>query len=519
MAKSKKRGSRRGGSNGKFLQRAMSIDVLVAGGREAFQKAIDVVRSYRMLARNLMAFANHYELFASHFKYVKPPKNVATKAKKKPKKKTKQKAKTRGLILQVNRKMAKLAAMRDAGIDPRDRMKVLYEYRPFWMTEVQMLKDSGGPRLATHIWDSTCPYVAGMRRAPSESHGGASRGWLQVQGIIGNPQLEQFGMPIMHHPRCGRSYVTLKHEDGVYTMRLQYGMKDDYIDVVLHGDVPRENSGESYHARLSNYEKGVLDRIIKGEPGWSFQTPVLRFREGRSSGNKCKGPKFWLNIHYQKPRLGTVGRGYTPGSPKRVCEVVFDKVAGADLPKRKNDTGTDDEKTFVIHASVVNVAGERDKARTDHIPVDGWVGQMIHLQNRKRHHELIRDCRRRAPKRLVRPIVETIRRITILRSRQQKQANRIWAKQIVTFAMGAGCGKIKVYGLPDGTTNGLLLDATIPWQWSQLFRFIEERAEDPKIAVKQVEADASIMKEIMDALKNSANRSGAGSLAAAGGAG
>jgi hypothetical protein len=453
-------------------QLSMYIDGVILGGIEEYRKAIDIIRIYRQLAR--MQDARALMCDAAVAKPFYTPYDPPTKKKGRKKKKKK----SHGPRLVTDRALARRigALMASEGENDNPGKAALYEHRAYWMSCVKAIAEAGGPYLSSKIYDSSRIQLNALRNTAMSDYGNASKNWLALQGIIDPLKLRNLGVPVL---RTGSENCAwfLRDERG-WVLRLQYGRKEDYLDILIHGEV--EQDGRTYSARLDSRYKWIIRKMLEDAEGWSWQTPILNMREKKSGGRRT--PTFWLQIPYRRPAK----RGVTLKKGK-VCEVTFQRQLGSELPRKKNDRGTDDNKTFIIHAD----SGSWSK----HISVDGIKTYMTNRLVRRRDLELVRDGRRRMPKRFVRPLKQTLDGLTKSRENRMRQQNHIWAKELVQFAVRARCSEIRVFNLPD---SGLLLDDSISWSWFQFKQLLEYKAKDRGIVVTEATSDMSEVGEALE---------------------
>lgn len=368
-----------------------------------------------------------------------------------------------------------------------------YHLRPYWMEMLNnLVVNQGAPWMGSWIWDVAGEYLASVLSTVMPDYGHATRGCLIAQAILEPPEFKKVGLPIMRTK--DRQYAWLMREGSQYLMQIQYGKPEEKVTLVLHGQAEGEN-GKPYKAYLDDQYKYILRRCMEEADGWRFQTPTIRVE-------RDNGAHFKLLVPYIKPcrydisksesntRYGG-GPRITPDElqPGRVCEVVFERIDGKDLPAKKHERETDRLKTFVLHAFVSGNQGI--KPRTRHIPVDGVAGYLKHLDIRRLAHETVRDCRRGSPKRFRQSPQEVISRITKKRLNIAMTQNHTWVKDVVFFAVRARCSIIRVFGVPDGKDKGLLLDGTIQWNWSQFMTFLADACRERGVTL-DVDTSGSI---------------------------
>jgi len=448
--------------NKKSVQLSMYIDGVVLGGLEQYRKAIDVIKTYRMLCKNVDALAMVFDSVSATPVY-SPGKSKTKKTR----------AVSKGPKLVTDRKLAKqMAALFSSnGESDNGGKAALYAYRKHWMRCVAGIVEAGGPYFASHVYDSARLQLHALRSTEMVDYGNASRSWLVQQSVIRPLTLQNLGIPILRSKDT--KYCRLLRDDRGWIVRLQYGRKDDFLELLIHGDVIQD--GKTYTARLDNQQKYILKNLLNNKQGWSWQTTTLNMKEKRKHGNKHRTPTFWLQIPYRRPPRGT-----TSLKSGKVCEVTFKRMLGTELPKKKHDTGTDDDKTFIIHAN----AGSWGK----HIHVDGISSYMVNRLQRRRKLELVRDGRRRMPKTFVRPVQQSLAAMAETRDNRMRQQNHIWSTDVVMFAVRSRCSEIKVYDVPD---TGLLLDNSIQWAWCQFMQFLKYKAEEKGIVVTVIESKAA----------------------------
>lgn len=436
-------------------QRAMSVDGVILN--DQYDRAKEVVRMYRLLSRNMDSLALIFDSATSEPIYEKKDEHADVR-------------------LAEDRDLSKAVAIAWADyINERKKRKgsgceipggngYRYEYRQYWTTVVDRIHAAGGPYFGTNMWDSMRKQLISIRTTKMVDYGETPREWLINQGVLDPLRLTNLGVKFLNN--------SITKDERGWVVRLQYGTKHDYLEFLLHGETVQ--NGKTYTPRLTKRDISILKHIVKGTPGWGQQTITLNMKHSKS-----RGPKFWLHIPYRKP-----AREVIPGSA--VCEVTFEKIAGVDLPRGKNDTGTDDDKTFVIHVSTDSWA--------KHLPVDGVLSNLRNRQARKRLLERERDCRRRLPKKFLRPIRDTLAGMTKSRLNLARHMNHNWASSVVRMARSGRCGIIKIFNTP---STGLLLDNSIPWVWSQFVEFVKYKAKEWKIEVEVVENSISeILQEV-----------------------
>lgn len=468
----------------RIVQHGHWYEAIFDGDKEGYVRAIKTIETFRQMVRLIDQRKTNYDIVTARYRYDK-------------------KYGIKVVLDQKESKRRSLAESQPATGKPPTSVDAkngpLGSQKQFWDQLCEMVAEAGGPRFASHMFEQVKHSFTNVRNAPVAKYGGARRSFLVEQGVFSSMSLEHYAMPVTRCPKCNAIHATLFKGPHGITIRLNYGYKDeDYMDLVLDGRVPKEGGGfYEQHIRRSEYRWYVLDRLLAEAKGWSWQTPTVNLFEAKNAeGHKVT--KFKVTIQYRRPaRPGPksiVGNRTLPDvDRKRVCEVVWDRVPGHMLKKdARTDAGTDDQKTFVIHALA---PGKSEKSTWGkHIFVDGIMHTMRDLQKRKQELGLIRDGRRRIPPRIVRPIKDTLAGMAKTRVRHEKHFNCCWSKDIVFFAMRARCGTIKLYNVPDGATKGLLLDGSIPWGWSHFVKRVQDVANEKRIRVKVVEdADVSAL--------------------------
>jgi len=439
--------------------RAMNIDAVVLGGVDAYNHARDVIRSYRMLVRRLYALAQHYEILHAPVIYD---------------------SKKRAVVARLDRTAAKQAARDELGAsETKTRFR---ELKPLWERMTAELAASGGPCFGASSFDQAVRLLKSIHGTRMPDYGKLTRGYLVLQGYLDRPKLEHIGLALRHDSSVRQ--VELARDDRGYTLTATYGpdKQRDRIVFLLHGVTCC--AGKEYSAVLSNYQQGIWQNVMEQRPGWHLGGPTINMRMKRSHHSKGKYPHFWIQIPYEKPRTDH------KAIPGRVCEVAFERIAGRHLRRRKHDTGTDDDKTFVIHAACCG--------RAQHLNVDGVTERLLYLQRRKRELELQRDGRRRFNKRNRMPISDRIKKLRTNRENLITNQNRDWVKRLISFAAGCHAGTVRLYGLPDGVTKGLLLDGSVVYNWSQFGKFLRDACDEGCIAFEAVDGVdvSSIMREL-----------------------
>ncbi|MGB2986069.1 MAG: hypothetical protein WBE26_09315 [Phycisphaerae bacterium] len=359
-----------------------------------------------------------------------------------------------------------------------------------WRHVCQVVADAGGPHLGSHIWDQMKNELPATRKTALKDYNGASRDWLVAQGVFESLKLERYMMPFMRYasgkPNSSRVYARLKKDERGIVLTVQYGTKDDTIDFVLDGRVPKPD-GEYYTAHINRKdERWYILRMLMKNPDWDLRLVKVGLREGKNrNGHDIQ--RFKIQISYRRPpRTGPKGTPLKDGMPdldeSKCCEVVWDRVMGHELKKRPwKDSGRDDPKTFIIHAAIANNSNSEDWGK--HIAVDGVVGYFRYLQRRKSYLGLVRDGRRRVRRRLCRQAKDTISLITERRIKQEHDYNRCWSKDVVFFALRARCKTIKLFNVPDGAKSGLLLDGSISWNWCEFVTRVKDLAKEKGMKV------------------------------------
>lgn len=455
-------------------QRSMYVDGVVLNGDYA--RAKQVVKLYRFLARAVDSQATLFDGAASHPIY--QVKQV--------KKKGKVVAEYKSIQNFIDKDLSKLLGatfstymFKNGYKNKRQRERIggnapRYEYRDFWVQVTQDIAAAGGPSFDGRMWDSIRGQLVSIRGTKMPDYGKASREFLIDQEIFAPPKLENLGVKFVRADCCHRCWI-INDERG-WVVRLQYGNneKEDYLELLVHGDV--QVGDKVYTPRLDKYQLSRFRFLLKEVPGWSYQSITLNMRESRK-----KGPKFWLHIPFRKPERPKRERS------SRVCEVTFRVVPGSELPKRKDDNSTDDDKTFVVHIDT--------GSWKSHIAVDGAVAWATRQQYNRRRLERERDCVRRMPKKFVRPIQETLAAMAEKRQNYTKHTNHNWSDRIARIAASADCGTIKFFNVPD---NGLLLDGSISWPWSQLVALTTYKAKERGIDTVEVsDKSKKIIEEVL----------------------
>lgn len=453
---------------------SMNIDAVVDGGMERYKRLLHTIRVFRQMARLVDQRQTHYQLLNAGYKYDADY----------------------GLKLKTDVKAAHAASLRDSPTVPgREDQPIgakhggLGSQRQFWQAMCADVAEAGGPRFGSHIWDEMKQSLNSARRAKQRDYGGASRDYLVTQGEFEALRLDRYSMPIMRYPDSGRIFAELVKDDRGIVMRICPGHKrrpEDWFDLVLHG----QTSDGRYSMNIAgdDFRSYALKQFLRGTWNWMY---VLVSDVERKNRNGKRVTRIRVNISYVRPaRPGPKsvhgGRGMPIVDPERACEVVWDVVPGERLRKCPwRDNGTDDGKVFHMHLFAPE--SRAGTAWGKHIAVDGAVDLMRYNQERKKHLELVRDGRRRVARRLVRPVRETLRGLARKRARQEKNFNNCWARDVVFFAQRARCGVIRLYNVPDGATQGLLLDGSIPWGWYHLVLRIKQLAAEKGIKVEEVE--------------------------------
>ena len=425
------RRSRRG-----LIQVAEHFRVYVDGGIKQYRRLCACVRWYRALFTKMLGHVSAAQAATAELVMHKPTKN---------------------LILVPNSDRAREVL---AALFSKSGKRRYYELRGCFFQAVRELEAQGGPYFGSHMWDGICGQLAAVRDKKMPAFNGLWRSRLEIQGRLDVPSCRHLGMPVMR--TCGRNYTNAIEDERGKRFRIQIGRRGDVFDLVVEGTVAT-GDGE-FRKELNAGQSRDFHKFATGD--WEFQTPVLNLHEDGTLS---------LNVPYSRPK-----KVASDIRKDNVMEVCFKAVKGSDLPARRHERGTDDDKVYVIHCFK---QGGRRKFR---IPVNDVLADMNRYSAKRHKIEIQRDCRRRWPARTKRPLAERIHHLTELRSRRQKDANHAWTREIIRQAGFWCCGTIKVFGLPNGVTEGLLLDQSIQWQWSQFAQFLAYKANEAGMVVKQI---------------------------------
>ena len=411
--------SRRPVLTGRTVQRGMSFPVVIDGDK--YRQVANMVSSYRKLFREFDAMAAMSQAMTSRLvvrkvkvdasgKVIKPSKkpNSAKMAKSdlplvltrvKTRKKTAKKVKIEKR-LRADLDLGAAKELLEALLGTKPRKAIYYEMRkPFLEAAKEILKLD--VRRGSHMFDSLRRQVHSIRDKREPAYGRIPRRVLVSLGVMDLLPAQFIGVPFTtNDPKkkpeggwtSGKHMGTFRKDDlGRLIIRLQWGLKDDYADFIVDGKTC--GGAKTYSKKAADSQKLAFHKMYSGE--WSYQTPVLNWRRDGS---------FSIHVSFRRPapRDKNLDRG-------KVGEVIFQSIIGRDLPKKKNDTGRDDDKIFAIHAYRVDRAGRGKKQKCAfkqvfRIPVNDVVDHLRRLSAMSHSREVIRDSRRYWPKRLVKPL-------------------------------------------------------------------------------------------------------------------
>ncbi len=351
-----------------------------------------------------------------------------------------------------------------------------YWMRPLIMMFFKDIVKHGGPQFGSHTWDTARDRLSGMVNTRLPDYNGATRSALVLSGALDNIRCKRLGMPVLCAPDSDNIHAWVRETGKELAVTLRPGPQKAEFDLVACGG-PVVMNNEPFVPQLNAGHKRLLHKLATGE--WKLTTPTINLNNDGS-----------LFLHVTYVAEARRGENFEHLDKKRILEVCFKRVRGSELPRRKNDTGKDDDKVFVIHCF------ERGTTRKFRVPVNDVVADMNRYAAQHRARELQRDCRRKWRRGLVNPLKEKIRQLTKKRELRQRDANHAWTHWIVKMADRWSCGTIKVFGPPDGAEAGLLLDGTLPWRWFEFMTQLNYKAREAGMALATRLARPAIIDEL-----------------------
>ena len=422
-----------------LVQKSSYFYVQVEGDKDVRKKVILAIRCYRMLLQQLMYIVT----IAQSAGAVLTHKNGNVR-----------------IEPQSNKSKAVMAAL----FECVPGKAIYYELRGYVMDIFNTWRKNGVVDFASHVWDNMRRSLAAMHDKEMPDLKNIPRSLLVAAGELMPVRVNNVGLPILmtnQKTQSLRCVQAIEDERG-QRFRLKWGTgSDSQFDFIVEG-MWVGKGGKPWPKKPPKSIGHQFYKLASGE--WQMGSAVLNMdRKGR----------FSVLVPDVRPANRAAGL-----NPESILDVTFEVVKGSDLPRQKHDTGADDDKLFVVHG----FTGER---RVLKIPVNDVVHDMTRILKRRKQLELRRDCRRRWPQRLKQPITEVLGRLTKLRTKQEKNANHAWTKEVVRVAAMRCCGIIKVHGLPeDGAKHGLLLDQRYPWQWAQFKMFLTQKAEEAGMKIQ-----------------------------------
>lgn len=447
-----KKKSTKGSRSHTFVQRMAHFKVLVDGDLTIFR---NVIETYRMLVRKLDAVVTAVQVIEGEI--------------------TSDKKGNLRIEGEFERLRTVLAAITGSEVAKAK----YYELRPLFMSLAAQIREQGGPDFRSHMWDLVRHRLSSIRDKKMPDYNDIARSRLVVAGRLDMPPVRRLAMPIMR--TSGRNYAHFIEDENGKRIRIQWGAKESAIDLVVEGSIVTPD-GKTYTKKAADSVRYLFHKFASGE--WDFQTLEVNITEDG---------KVFVMVPYRRPREKAQGL-----NPKASLEVCFKNMSGTELPPSKGRKGVDEFKTYLIHCFYRPEHGAR---RVFRIPVNDVVTQLRYYNKRAAQLETRRDCSRKAVPRHQKPIKAAINGITRQRGLQQLHANHRWTKEILKRAFGWCCGTIKVFGLPDGKTAGLLLDGAHQWQWSQFMQFLTYKAEEAGIKITQIKKQSlieALLAEISD---------------------
>ena len=435
-----------------LVQRMAYFKVLVDGDLGEFRQ---VIESYRMLVRKLDAVATAAQVIEGEI------------------------TSTKTGDIRIKGDGSRLHTVL-AALTGREVAKAkYYELRPLFMKLVEQIREQGGPNFGSHMWDMLGHRLNSIRDRVLPDYKNIARSRLVVAGKLDMPPVRRLAMPIMR--TSGRNYAHFIEDEQGKRIRIQWGKKADSVDLIVKGSIVTAEG--KFFAKEASPSIGYLfHKFASGE--WDFQTLEVNIDEDG---------KATAMVPYRRPREKVGGL-----NPKSALEVCFKTLSGTELPQRKGHKSVDDLKTYVIHCFYRTHHGFRRSLR---IPVNDVIAQLCYLSKRAAKLETLRDCSRKDVARRRKPLKDAIRNITRRRGLQQRHANHRWTNAILKCAIGWCCRTIKVFGLPDGKLDGLLLDGTHQWQWSQFLQFLTYKAEEAGIKISQIK-QRSLVNNLLNELSD-----------------
>ena len=502
--------SRRKVLTGRTAQRGMSFPVVIDGDK--YRQVANMVSSYRKLFREFDAMAAMSQAMTSRLvvrrvkvdasgKVIKPSKKTTSaKTAKSPavaksdlplvltrvktRKKTAKQVKTEKR-LRADLDLGAAKELLETLLGAKPRKAIYYEMRKPFMEAAEEIRKLG-ISLGSHIFDSLRRQVHAIRDKREPAYGRIPRRVLVSLGVMDLLPAQFIGVPFTTNDRkkkpdggwtAGKRMGKFMKDDlGRLIIRLQWGHKEDYADFIVDGKTC--GGAKTYSKKAADSQKLAFHKMYSGE--WSYQTPVLNWRRDGS-----------FSIHVPFRRLAPKDKNL---DRDKVGEVIFQSIIGRDLPKKKNDTGRDDDKIFAIHAYRVDRAGRGKKQKCAfkqvfRIPVNDVVDQLRRFNAMVRPREVSRDTRRYWPRHLVEPLQKRVHGVTKQRAKTQHDANHVWSRRIVSVLASWGIGTIRVFGPPDGATAGLLGDGAYPWGWHDFVQKLTYKAEERGMRVEVVKSN------------------------------
>ena len=356
--------------------------------------------------------------------------------------------------------------------------KPWYAFRPYIMAFMQNIADEGGPVFSSHMWDTLRDRLDGMVNAKMPDYNEAPRAALILSARLDNIRCSHMGMSVLCAPDSNAKFAWVHERGEELFITLQAGRKEDRFDLVAHGAVVDFGAKKSFTPKLNPGDRRMLHKLAIGE--WQLATPTLNLNDD--------GRLFLQLPHVRDARRGN---NFERLDKTKVLDVAFKFMHGYDLPRRKKDTGKNDAKDYVIHCFL------RDTSWVFRVPVNDVVADMKRNSAQQGALERRRDCRRKWRRGLVKPLRERVHKLTMSRTERQLDAIHAWTRWIANMADRWLCGTIRVFGPPDGASEGLLLDGSIPWQWGEFTKKLTYKAKEMGMVVETEAATPGIIDELL----------------------
>lgn len=377
---------------------------------------------------------------------------------------------------------AKQAATAIVGKDVNVGEKRYYEWFRRWQEIDEQLgpENMGPPRFDRRMFEQAIKAMSAIRDKRMPSHGNISRSKMVVGAAMEPPRYDRVPLEFIHAPESNASRVRLVREGEVRKVVLMLNEHDPgaALTFIVRGAIVASN-GKTYHAGSpdSDYR---FDRFFDGR--WIPVNP----RVNVDDEGHCH-----LYISNYRPRREETGL-----IDDNVLEVTFHRIDGGEIrrpwrPAREQDRLVG--RVFLIHTRVMRGGKPSWPAN---VAINDMIAAMRGYDKRIAEKQECRNTRRYGPPRLRRPFQKIIDAIVLAKERTQRQANHRWVNEVLFQARKGRCKTIKLFGVPDGAKEGLLLDRSSRWPWSEWTRILGYKAKEAGFVVEAVTT-----KEDIDAMR------------------